>query len=48
MRLADHNLSVGQDNTNSKCTVGEVKNILEGKVKDHIGPYDGITMGSGC
>ena len=47
-RFADHKLSVGQDNTNSNCIVGEVKNIFEGKVKDHVGPYDGVTMGSGC
>ena len=46
--LTDYNLTVGQDNTNSECTVGEVKNILEGKAKDHLGPYDGITMGLGC
>ena len=30
------------------CIVGEVKNIFEGNVKDHSGPYDGVTMGVGC
>ena len=47
-RLTDYNLTVGQDNTSRMCIVGEVKNIFEGKVKNHNGPYDGVTMGSGC
>jgi len=35
----------GQDNTDARCTVGDVKNIFEGSVPDHSGPYDGIIMG---
>ncbi|KAG5219567.1 lipase class family protein [Salix suchowensis] len=34
-------LSIGQDNTNSACTVGDVGNIFEGDAGDHSGPYDG-------
>ncbi|KAK0501700.1 lipase [Armillaria luteobubalina] len=35
----------GQDNDNSQCTVGEVRNILVGDTDDHSGPYDGIVIG---
>ncbi|KAF9466202.1 lipase class 3 family protein [Collybia nuda] len=35
----------GQDNTDGRCTTGDVKNIFEGNIKDHSGPYDGVTMG---
>jgi len=35
----------GQDNTSSRCTTGDVKNIFEGRTSDHHGPYDGIQMG---
>ncbi|PPQ63103.1 hypothetical protein CVT24_005814 [Panaeolus cyanescens] len=35
----------GQDNTDDRCTVGTVGNILEGNTSDHSGPYDGVTMG---
>jgi len=38
----------GQDNPSTECIVGDVRNIFEGNVKDHSGPYDGITMGIGC
>jgi len=39
----------GQDNTDSRCTVGDVSNLLKGKLANHDGPYDGVTMGdSGC
>ena len=40
--ILDH---VGQDNTSSKCTVGDVRNIFVGNGTDHDGPYDGIEMG---
>ncbi len=35
----------GQDNTNAKCTIGDVRNIFVGNGTDHDGPYDGIEMG---
>jgi len=38
----------GQDNPSTQCIVGAVPNVLEGRVKDHSGPYDGVTMGVGC
>ena len=36
---------VGQDNTNAKCTVGDVRNLFVGDGTDHDGPYDGIEIG---
>ncbi|KAF8180842.1 alpha/beta-hydrolase [Pholiota molesta] len=36
----------GDDNTDARCTTGDVKNILEGKLADHDGPYDVVEMGS--
>ena len=37
---------LGRDNSSPLCIVGEVPNVLEGKVLDHLGPYaDGIYMG---
>ena len=36
---------LGQDNPSNLCIVGDVPNILEGKLSDHGGPYAGITMG---
>ena len=47
-RLTDHNLIVGQDNPSKECIVGDVPNVFDGNVKDHSGPYDGVTMGVGC
>jgi hypothetical protein len=35
----------GEDNTDSRCSTGDVPNIFEGKVSDHDGPYDVVTMG---
>lgn len=35
----------GQDNTDARCTVGDVKNIFDGDESDHDGPYNGVTMG---
>ncbi|PIL24821.1 hypothetical protein GSI_12707 [Ganoderma sinense ZZ0214-1] len=34
----------GQDNTSSQCTVGDVKNLLDGNLSNHSGPYNGVTM----
>ncbi|KAF8887332.1 lipase [Infundibulicybe gibba] len=36
----------GQDNTDKKCIVGDVPNFFKGNVQDHLGPYDGVKMGS--
>lgn len=36
----------GRDNTDAKCTIGTVSNILVGDLNDHGGPYDGISIGS--
>ena len=47
-RLADHNLTVGQDNPSKECIVGDVPNVFDGSRADHSGPYDGVTMGVGC
>jgi len=35
----------GQDNPSTQCIVGDVPEILDGSVSDHLGPYNGITMG---
>jgi hypothetical protein len=35
----------GQDNPSTLCIVGDVPTILDGKLSDHDGPYNGITMG---
>ncbi|KAG7094333.1 hypothetical protein E1B28_007932 [Marasmius oreades] len=40
----------GHDNTNTRCTVGDVPNIFAGlshEPNDHFGPYDGVHIG-GC
>lgn len=34
----------GQDNTNEKCTDGEVSSVFEGQLDDHSGPYDGVYL----
>jgi len=36
----------GDDNTDSRCSTGDVSNVLEGKISDHDGPYDEVEMGS--
>ncbi|KAH9479278.1 Lipase [Psilocybe cubensis] len=36
----------GEDNTDSRCSTGDVSNVFEGKIGDHDGPYDVVTMGS--
>ena len=36
----------GQDNPSPLCTVGDVPNVLDGNILDHLGVYDdGIIMG---
>ena len=35
----------GDDNPSTKCTVGDVPNVFEGKLGDHDGPYNGVNMG---
>ncbi|KIM39665.1 hypothetical protein M413DRAFT_447129 [Hebeloma cylindrosporum] len=35
----------GEDNPDKRCSTGDVSNIFKGKVSDHNGPYDGVTMG---
>ncbi|KAI9510547.1 lipase [Russula earlei] len=35
----------GQDNPSDLCIVGDVTNILDSNVNNHLGPYAGITMG---
>ncbi|KAF6761833.1 lipase [Ephemerocybe angulata] len=35
----------GGDNTDKRCSTGDVKNVLEGSVKEHSGPYDTVIMG---
>ncbi|KAF8184465.1 lipase [Pholiota molesta] len=35
----------GDDNTDKRCSTGDVANIFESDIQDHDGPYDGVTMG---
>ena len=35
----------GQDNTDSRCTVGDVRNLFFGSLNFHDGPYNGVNMG---
>ncbi|KAJ3761776.1 lipase class 3 family protein [Lentinula raphanica] len=35
----------GQDNDSIECSTGDVPTIFNGDVDDHIGPYDGVSMG---
>jgi hypothetical protein len=34
----------GQDNPSDLCIVGDVRNIFEGHIDDHHGPYGGIMI----
>ncbi|KAF8270695.1 lipase [Lactarius quietus] len=37
----------GQDNPSTLCIVGDVPNVFDGNISNHLGPYDdGISMGS--
>jgi hypothetical protein len=42
------NFTIGQDNTSKKCSVGDVRDVLDGNVTHHSGPFDGVIMGVGC
>jgi len=35
----------GQDNTDARCSTGQVPTIIDGNINDHLGPYDGVQMG---
>jgi hypothetical protein len=35
----------GQENSNDACTDGDVSNIFEGDLGNHMGPYGSVTMG---
>ncbi|KAI5123194.1 hypothetical protein M0805_003961 [Coniferiporia weirii] len=35
----------GQDNTSDLCIVGDVPNIADSDLIDHLGPYNGVVMG---
>ncbi|TDL25795.1 lipase class 3 family protein [Rickenella mellea] len=35
----------GQENTSDLCTVGDEPNLFVANIKDHFGPYDGVTVG---
>jgi hypothetical protein len=43
--LKDH---VGDDNDSNQCSTGDVSNVFVGKVSDHDGPFNGVTMAKGC
>ena len=43
--LTGHNLNIGQDDPSTQCIVGDVPTIFQGDSKDHVGPYNGVTMG---
>ncbi|KAF8309362.1 alpha/beta-hydrolase [Clavulina sp. PMI_390] len=36
----------GQDNTSTECSTGAVPNIFDGNIVDHLGPYNGIWIGT--
>lgn len=38
-------LEIGQDNPSPLCSTGDVKNIFDGNITNHYGPYDGVEMG---
>lgn len=37
--------NLGQDNGSKLCIVGDVTSVSHGKLSEHNGPYDGVTMG---
>lgn len=42
-------VALGEDNPSNQCIVGTVPFLWDGKLTDHIGPYDNVTMGvPGC
>lgn len=42
----DWDACAGQDNTSTDCIVGAVPNVLEGNIIDHLGPYEGVWIGT--
>jgi len=36
----------GNDNTESGCTINEVPNLVVSNILDHLGPYQGVWIGS--
>ncbi|QRV73759.1 Lipase (class 3) [Ceratobasidium sp. AG-Ba] len=46
--IADANwvACAGQDNTSTSCSTGAVPNIFVGSIVDHLGPYEGVWMGT--
>ncbi|CAE7158483.1 unnamed protein product, partial [Rhizoctonia solani] len=36
----------GHDNTDKSCTTGAVPTVFNGRSKDHIGPYEGVYIGT--
>jgi len=36
---------LGNDSEDPRCHTGDVKNIFDGSVRDHEGPYDGVIIG---
>jgi len=36
----------GEDNTDPQCSTGAVPNIFESDIIDHLGPYNGVWMGT--
>ncbi|TFK17672.1 lipase [Coprinopsis marcescibilis] len=36
---------VGNDSKDPRCATGDVRNILDGSIEDHGGPYDGVNIG---
>ncbi|KAG8722709.1 hypothetical protein FRC08_012588 [Ceratobasidium sp. 394] len=40
------NACAGQDNTSTDCSTGAVPNIFLGNIIDHLGPYEGVWLGT--
>ena len=41
-----YSCSGDDDATDSKCTISQVPNVLVSNILDHLGPYDGIHIGT--
>ncbi|ELU44068.1 lipase domain-containing protein [Rhizoctonia solani AG-1 IA] len=42
----DWRACAGQDNTSEDCIVGSVPTLLQGNLIDHLGPYEGVWIGT--
>lgn len=40
------NACAGQDNTSTDCSTGAVPDIIQGNLIDHLGPYEGVWLGT--